>query len=83
MLSSDQLRAARALVRWDQARLAREADVSIETIKRLEKLEGHLGATRVSTIDALCRALQKAGVVFDLDAGVGPGVRFKEAQTPK
>ena len=79
MLSSDQVRAARALLRWDQSRLATASGVSIETVKRLEKLEGQLGATRVSTIDALRRALEAAGVDFIPENGGGAGVRLKKA----
>ena len=52
MMSSAQLRAARALVRWDQSKVAEAASVSIETVKRLEKMEGPLGAARVTTSDA-------------------------------
>jgi hypothetical protein len=33
MLSSEQLRAARALLRWEQTRLAEQATVSVETVK--------------------------------------------------
>ena len=36
MLSSDQIRGARAILRLGQAELAKAADVSLETIKRIE-----------------------------------------------
>ena len=36
MISGVQIRAARALLGWDQARLAEAAGVSVITIKRLE-----------------------------------------------
>jgi transcriptional regulator with XRE-family HTH domain len=63
-LGSAQLRAARALVRWDQSTVAEAAGVSIETIKRLERMDGPLGSVRVNTIDAIRRALEAAGVIW-------------------
>ena len=78
MLTSDQLRAGRALVRWEQSRLAEAAGVSIETVKRLEKISGALGTTRVNTLHALKRALETAGVEFIPENGGGPGVRLKK-----
>ena len=78
MLTSDQLRAGRALVRWEQSRLAEAAKVSIETVKRLEKMQGALGSTRVNTLDALKRALEAVGVEFIPENGGGPGVRLRK-----
>ena len=78
MMSSEQLRAARALIRWDQADLAKAAGVSTETIKRLERMDGPLGSTRVNTIEAMRRALEAAGVEFIAENGGGPGVRLKK-----
>lgn len=54
--------------------LAAIADVSPNTISRLERGE----ALRNSTIDALRNALEKAGVTFLGDDGKGAGVRYKE-----
>ena len=78
ILTSAQLRAARALVRWDQSKVAEAAAVSIETVKRLEKMEGPLGSVRVNTIDAIQRALEAAGVIFIAENGEGPGVRLRK-----
>ena len=80
MLTSDQLRAARALVRWDQAKLADASGVSAETIKRLEKMDGRLLSTRVGTLDALRSALEGAGCIFIAENGEGPGVRLRKAR---
>ena len=44
MLTSEQIRAARALLRWDQVRLAKRAKISVETVKRLEKKPGQVSA---------------------------------------
>jgi transcriptional regulator with XRE-family HTH domain len=78
MLTSAHLRAARALLRWEQQTLASKANVSVETVKRLEKMEGQLDATRVATVNGLQRALEAAGVQFIPENGGGPGVRLKK-----
>ena len=76
-MTAEQIRAARALLRWDQATLAKAASVSVETIKRLERIDGPLLATKMATIEALRRALEDAGVEFIPAHGGGPGVRLK------
>ncbi len=73
MLTSEQIRAARALLRWEQKNLAAAAGVSVETIKRLEKKPGRVSAY-VQTVDAIRGALETAGVEF-LN-GDAPGVRL-------
>jgi transcriptional regulator with XRE-family HTH domain len=80
VLTAEQLRAARALLRWDQARVAAQAGVSIETIKRLERLEGPLLPTRSGTLDALEKAFAAAGVIFIGENGEGPGVRLRKGR---
>lgn len=80
MLSSEQIRAARALIRWDQIHLAEEAGVSVETIKRLEKIKGPLLTATGTTLAKIEHALRNAGVIFLADgetAAGGPGVRLK------
>ena len=78
-ITSELIRAARALLRWNQANLARASGVSVPTIKRLEAIPGILGA-HSSTVTALRRALESAGVEFT--NGNAPGVRLKaEAKT--
>lgn len=77
MQTSDQMRAARALIRWDQKTLATEAGISVETIKRLEKMDGTLLAVTGTTLTAIRTALEAAGVIFIASNGDGPGVRLK------
>lgn len=74
MLTAEQLRAARALIRWDQATAAERAGVSIETIKRLEKMDGPLLSTKTATLHALEEAFRSAGVAFT--NGGEPGVKL-------
>ncbi|TGQ94607.1 transcriptional regulator [Mesorhizobium sp. M8A.F.Ca.ET.208.01.1.1] len=75
MLSAEQIRAARALIRWDQIRLASEAAVSVETIKRLEKMDGPLLAATGTTIAKIEAALTAAGIEFINGTGVKLQVR--------
>ncbi|GHD20781.1 multiprotein-bridging factor 1 family protein [Tianweitania populi] len=75
-LTSDQVRAARALLQWDQKKLAEKSGVSLATIKRLEPVSGPIKANRV-TIAALKRCLQEAGIEFIDENGGGVGVRLR------
>jgi transcriptional regulator with XRE-family HTH domain len=76
-VSIRQVKAARALLGWSQEELARAAEVSIPTIKRLEANEGQLGG-RSETGDKIREALQKAGVEFIDENGGGAGVRLRK-----
>ena len=73
-ITSELIRAARALLRWEQRHLSEASSVSLPTIKRLETKPGALAAHH-STVTALKRALEKAGVEFT--NGVSPGVRLR------
>jgi transcriptional regulator with XRE-family HTH domain len=75
IITGEQLRAARAMARIEQADLAGQANVSVETIKRLERTEGPVSAN-VQTVDAVMRALEAAGVEFT--NGGQPGVRMRK-----
>ncbi len=77
MLRSEQIRAARALLRWDQKQLADAANISVQTIKRIEGMPGKVSAyTR--TVDAITKALEGAGVAFTNDDE--PGVKLRRMQ---
>ncbi|MBE0532645.1 MAG: helix-turn-helix domain-containing protein [Rhodospirillales bacterium] len=78
MITSEQVRAARMLLRWEQKDLAGKAGVSLPTIKRLETQPGELRA-HSSTLSAITRAIEAAGVIFIPENGGGPGVRLKKA----
>jgi transcriptional regulator with XRE-family HTH domain len=76
MITAGQIRAARALIGWKQADLAKASGVSEISVKNIER-----GATdpRSSTLEAFQRAFERAGVVF-LEPGDtrdgGAGVRL-------
>ena len=75
MLSSDQIRGARAILRLSQADLAKAASVSLETIKRLEAMHGEL-KVRLDTLTRIKEALERAGIAFIPENGGGAGVRL-------
>jgi transcriptional regulator with XRE-family HTH domain len=81
-LSSELIRAARALLRWEQRDLSDASSVSLPTVKRLESKPGVMAA-HVSTVTALRRALESAGVEFIDENGGGPGVRLRKRQLKK
>jgi transcriptional regulator with XRE-family HTH domain len=78
LLTAEQVRAARAMLRWDQAALAEAVGVSVETIKRLEGQDGPLVSGRHATISGVEKVLAEAGIVFiEADRKLGPGVRLR------
>lgn len=79
MLTSEQLRAARAMVRLDQKTLAEAAGISVPTLKRLEGGAGPLNTSHQSA-ERLRTALEVAGVEFIPENGGGAGVRLKRSQ---
>ena len=78
-LTSEQVRAARALLRWEQRDLAEASGVSLPSVKRLETQRGPLAAQE-RTIVELRKALEKAGVEFIVENGGGAGVRLRKPQ---
>jgi transcriptional regulator with XRE-family HTH domain len=77
-LTSSQIRAARALLRWSAEDLARQSLLSVATIRRAELSEGSTSMTAANDL-AVRRALEGAGVEFIDDNGGGPGVRLRTA----
>jgi hypothetical protein len=74
MVTSEQLKTARALLKWRQIDLAEQAGLALITIKRLESIPGPLHA-RQRTIDVLQHALERAGIEFL--GGASHGVRLR------
>jgi hypothetical protein len=80
-LSSSQIRAARALIRWSANDLARASSLGLNTIKRAELAEDKTSLTVANDL-AVRRVLEAAGVEFIDGNGGGPGVRLRKAQRP-
>ena len=81
MMTSGQLRAARALLGIDQRTLAALAEVSLPTIQRMEASDGVVRGT-VETLTKVIEALNRAGVDLIGDnarsESGGRGVRLRE-----
>lgn len=73
MITSDQIRAARALLRWSSSDLAEKSGVGSATIKRMESMSG-VPSGHVKTLLALKAALEAAGVEFVGTPDKSPGV---------
>lgn len=73
-LTSEHIRAARMLLRWEQKDLAEASGVSLPTVKRLEAKPGPISANPL-TIAALTKAFQERGIEFF--NGGEPGVRLR------
>lgn len=80
VLTPKQLRAARVLVGWSRAMLARKSGVPLPT---LDKIEAGKTDPKLTTAGKLRRALEDAGVIFvDPTKEHGPGVILKDGKRP-
>jgi transcriptional regulator with XRE-family HTH domain len=80
-LTSSQIRAARALLRWSAEDLARATALSVTTIRRAELMRDETSMTAANDM-AVRRALEAAGVEFIDENGGGPGVRLRKSKKP-
>jgi predicted transcriptional regulator len=80
MITSAQIRAARALLGLDQRRLAEAAGLSLPTIQRMEGSAGQVRGN-VESLVKVVEALERAGIELigagAVSAGGGRGVRLK------
>ena len=75
MLTAEQIRAGRALLRWEQRHLADQAGVSVPTLKRIEGGTGPVRGT-YDNVSRIQTALESAGVEFT--NGDEPGVKLRK-----
>jgi hypothetical protein len=75
-ITSAQIRAARALLRWSSQQLSEASGIGTATIKRMEVMEG-VPSGNVRTLSAIQGALEKAGVEFVGSPVDAPGVRLR------
>jgi transcriptional regulator with XRE-family HTH domain len=75
-ITPEQIRAARALLRLEQAVLAERARVSVVTIRRLERGQD-TGRVAPGTVVEVARVLEEAGAEF-----IPGGVRRRHAAQP-
>lgn len=85
MITSAQIRAARAMLGMDQRMLAEKAGLSLPTIQRMEASDGQVRGV-VDSLVKVVQALEAAGIELIGDnaqsSGGGRGVRFREAKPP-
>ena len=86
MITSAQMRAARALLGIDQRQLAELAGLSVPTIQRMEASDGVVRAV-VDSLEKVVNALNAAGVELIAAGapsyGTGRGVRLVEREQPR
>lgn len=75
-MNAVQCKMARAALGLGVRELARLAEVSVDTVSRLERGEDLMPRT----IAAIRTALEQAGVIFIDQDGNGPGVRLRDRQ---
>ena len=79
MITTEQIRGARAMLRWSAKQLSERSGVSLPTVQRMEGERGPLRSSAGNVLKVQ-RALEDAGVIF-IDADEeGPGVRLKANQ---
>lgn len=82
MITSQQLRAARALLGWDQRQLAERAGLSVPTVQRMEASDGQVRGI-VGTLVKVISALEREGIELLGDnapsTGLGRGVRLRNS----
>lgn len=76
MITSGQIRAARAFLKWTGKELASASGVAFSTLMRLETGEGVPGA-QAKTLDAIQKAFEEAGLEFIGTPESGAGVKWR------
>lgn len=77
MITSGQIKAARALVNWTARELAAKAEIGFSTLIRLESADG-VPSGNIKTIDSVKKALEDAGIEFIGSPDSQAGVRWKK-----
>jgi transcriptional regulator with XRE-family HTH domain len=76
LITSGQIRAGRALLKWSGADLAEKSGVAFSTIMRMETADGVPNGT-MKTIEAIKKAFEDAGIEFIGSPNSGAGVRWR------
>jgi len=76
LITSAQIRAARAMLDWSREQLSTQAGVGISALMRLESSEG-VPSGNIKTFESVQKAIEKAGVEFIGTPESGAGVRWK------
>ncbi len=83
MLTAAQMKAARALLGWDQRQLAEAAGLSLPTVQRMEASDGNVRGN-VDSLVKVVEALEAAGIELIAEgatsSGGGRGVRLRRSK---
>jgi len=77
LITSGQIRAARALVKWTGKELAEASGVAFSTLMRLETGEG-IPSAQAKTLDAIEKAFERVGIQFIGSPEGGAGVKWRD-----
>jgi len=80
VITSGQIKAARALVGMTATRLAELSGVAYTTVVRIESSDG-IPSGQVKTLSAVQKVLEEAGVEFIGTSEDGAGVRWKSQKS--
>jgi len=79
LITSDQIRAARALLRWSGKDLAEKTGLGFSTLMRLEVLDG-VPSAQAKTLETIQKVFEQAGIEFIGTPEDGAGVRWKTSR---
>ena len=77
MITSTQIRAARAMLDWSRKDLAERSGISFASMMRLESFDG-IPASNFKTLETIKITFEKAGIEFIGTPDDHPGVRLKK-----
>ena len=75
MLTSEQIKMARAALGWSMDTLAKRSEVGVRTINRIEA-QGGLPKATTANLKIIRLTFEQAGIEFIGTAEEGPGVRL-------
>ena len=78
MISSRQIKAARALLSWKGQDLADKSGVGVATLRRYEAQDGIPNANKF-VIKAIKTCLEEAGIIFSGDPLTDPGIKLSKS----
>lgn len=77
MITSSQIKAARAMTGMTVRGLAEKSDIAFSTLVRLESAGNEIPAGNIETLKKLTNAFNEAGIEFIGTPESGAGVRWK------
>ena len=77
MITSAQIRGARALLDWSRQVLSERSGIGISALMRLEASDG-IPSGNIKTFEAVQKTFEQAGIEFIGTPDDRPGVRFKK-----